>query len=402
MANFNLPFGVRVSNNSVLDASRYVVPDITSRDFIVTDGRAYEGLQTFVDSEKKVYIYKNSAWEEFGVGGGGGGTVGAANGLQVLSDGSIGLGGILNEGTLIDISDYYLGIGTTEAYMQFEPTGTGIQFETTDPAGDTMIWFNKLGGQLIIEASAGSFLFGPTTTVFIDPGSSPAGIEYNADYSATFQNRSLIDKGYSDAMDAIRDASIVLLRDVNSSQDASIIRIDTSLNDVIDAYTLFVPNASVGAQGAHSVYWSGGYLEASIAEPFQFDASVDIATWVNSSTYYDGSLAQRDTSIAWLNTNKTNKNAAISYKDTNYELVTGDNGGIIEASGNITITLPNSMATGYQALIVHVGGTDTSIRLAATGTLFTKDSSVTLRSRWSGATVYHRGSNQWVAMGDLN
>ena len=58
MGNFNLPFGVRLSNSNVLDASRYVVGDIAARDFIITDERAYVGLQTFVESEKKLYILK--------------------------------------------------------------------------------------------------------------------------------------------------------------------------------------------------------------------------------------------------------------------------------------------------------------------------------------------------------
>ena len=56
MATFNLPFGIKISNNNVLDASRYVVNDVSSRDFIITDGRAYEGMQTYVSNDKKLYI----------------------------------------------------------------------------------------------------------------------------------------------------------------------------------------------------------------------------------------------------------------------------------------------------------------------------------------------------------
>ena len=59
MATFNLPIGIKISNNSVLDASRYTVPDITSRDFIVTDGRAYAGMQTYVENDQKLYILKS-------------------------------------------------------------------------------------------------------------------------------------------------------------------------------------------------------------------------------------------------------------------------------------------------------------------------------------------------------
>jgi hypothetical protein len=52
--------------------------------------------------------------------------------------------------------------------------------------------------------------------------------------------------------------------------------------------------------------------------------------------------------------------------------------------------------------VVNVGGG--SIRLVAKlgAAINTKDGSTYLTKRWTGATVYHRGSNQWVAMGDLN
>lgn len=68
MANFNLPFGVYVAGSFALDASRYDVPDIAARDLIISEGRGFEGLQTFVQSDKKLYIYKNSAWSEVGGG----------------------------------------------------------------------------------------------------------------------------------------------------------------------------------------------------------------------------------------------------------------------------------------------------------------------------------------------
>lgn len=42
--------------------------------------------------------------------------------------------------------------------------------------------------------------------------------------------------------------------------DASIIRIDASLNNAIDAYTLFVPNASIG----DGLVWNSGYLDVSV------------------------------------------------------------------------------------------------------------------------------------------
>ena len=71
MANFDLPFGVRVAGDDPIDKDRYIAVDIAQRDAIVTNGRAHEGLQCFVDADKKLYIYKNSAWEELGGSGSG-------------------------------------------------------------------------------------------------------------------------------------------------------------------------------------------------------------------------------------------------------------------------------------------------------------------------------------------
>ena len=74
---FNLPFGVRVAGNDPVDKDRYQVGTIAERDQLVTDGRAYDGLQVYVISEQIVFILKgttNSDWEIFGNGTGSGST----------------------------------------------------------------------------------------------------------------------------------------------------------------------------------------------------------------------------------------------------------------------------------------------------------------------------------------
>jgi hypothetical protein len=63
------------------------------------------------------------------------------------------------------------------------------------------------------------------------------------------------------------------------------------------------------------------------------------------------------------------------------------------------VTLPDGLDTGFQAVIVNIGtGT---ITLAATTALYSKDGDTKLSVQYTGATVYHRGSNLWIAMGDL-
>lgn len=92
-------------------------------------------------------------------------------------------------------------------------------------------------------------------------------------------------------------------------------------------------------------------------------------------------------------------NVTTNSKTSAYTVVAGDNNKIIECSGTFTVTLPNSLDTGFQVTIVNVGtGT---ITIAASTTLYSKNSNTKLASRWIGATAYHRGSNVWVLMGDL-
>ena len=111
-----------------------------------------------------------------------------------------------------------------------------------------------------------------------------------------------------------------------------------------------------------------------------------------------------DASFATTVTNalaaKAGLNATILGKSTGYQLTEADNNKIIECDGTFTITLPNSLSTGFQAVVVNVGtGT---ITIAAATTLQSKDSKTKLASRYGAASVYHRGSNVWLAFGDLS
>jgi hypothetical protein len=70
---------------------------------------------------------------------------------------------------------------------------------------------------------------------------------------------------------------------------------------------------------------------------------------------------------------------------------------IVECDGTFTVTLPNSMATGMRVDIVNIGtGT---ITIAASTTL--QSSGTKLVTQYTGASMYHRGSNVWIAMGKL-
>jgi tRNA U34 5-carboxymethylaminomethyl modifying enzyme MnmG/GidA len=99
-------------------------------------------------------------------------------------------------------------------------------------------------------------------------------------------------------------------------------------------------------------------------------------------------------------TDKADKNVTIQTKSANYTLVAGDNNNIIEVDTTSTITLPDGLDTGFQAVIVNTGSGQT-ITLSATTTLTSKDSATTITSQYGAVTVVHVGSNVWRAFGDL-
>ncbi len=94
---------------------------------------------------------------------------------------------------------------------------------------------------------------------------------------------------------------------------------------------------------------------------------------------------------------KSNINKTIISINTTTTLNATHAGKIIECNGTFTLTLPNSMNTGMQVDIVNIGtGT---ITLAASTTL--QSSGTKLVTQYTGASVYHRGSNIWLAVGRL-
>ncbi len=69
----------------------------------------------------------------------------------------------------------------------------------------------------------------------------------------------------------------------------------------------------------------------------------------------------------------------------------------MECNGTFTVTLPNSMVTGFRVDIVNIGtGT---ITIAASTTL--NSDGTKLATRYTAASAYHRGSNVWICFGKL-
>jgi hypothetical protein len=112
-------------------------------------------------------------------------------------------------------------------------------------------------------------------------------------------------------------------------------------------------------------------------------ASSDLSTHEGLSTSAHSGLLPQDTLIL-------SKTGA-------YEVAAGDAGKTIECSGTFSVTFPNGLDTGYQVTIVNVGAG--VITLSAATTL--QSAGTQLATQYTGAVVYHRGSNVWLAMGRL-
>ena len=92
-------------------------------------------------------------------------------------------------------------------------------------------------------------------------------------------------------------------------------------------------------------------------------------------------------------------NTTITGRTTTTAVDAGYANKTIEANGTFTITFPNGMTTGMQVDVVNVG--TGVITLAASTTLQSRAGRTKLASQYVGASVYHRGSNVWLAVGDL-
>jgi hypothetical protein len=91
---------------------------------------------------------------------------------------------------------------------------------------------------------------------------------------------------------------------------------------------------------------------------------------------------------------------------TTYSLVTGDAGKIVEVSNTsaITLTVPTNtsqpLATGANITVLQTNTGQISIT-GAVGVTVNATPGLKLRTQWSSATLIKRGTDTWVAIGDL-
>ena len=103
----------------------------------------------------------------------------------------------------------------------------------------------------------------------------------------------------------------------------------------------------------------------------------------------------------WNNMVSKIKFATTQTKSANYTLAASDYNSIIQVdTGGVTITLPDGLSDGFQAVIVNTSSG--TVTLSASTTLNTKGGSTSLANQYGAATVVHTGSNVWLGFGDLS
>jgi hypothetical protein len=86
-----------------------------------------------------------------------------------------------------------------------------------------------------------------------------------------------------------------------------------------------------------------------------------------------------------------------------YNLTEDDNNCIIEFTnvGAVSIYVMAGLSVGFQCTVVNYGGATKTLIAGAGCTLLSKDAKLALASQYGAATTYHRGSNVFLAFGDL-
>ena len=147
---------------------------------------------------------------------------------------------------------------------------------------------------------------------------------------------------------------------------------------------------------SQKAFLSGATFTGTVTMPTPFTlGAVSVVSTGTVINYLTGATSNIQTQI---NT-KTDKTKTIVTLTGNTTLNATYADKLIEANGTFTITLPDGMVTGMRLDIINVGAG--AITLAATTTLNTKAGNKRLVTQWVGASAYHRGSNVWVAVGDL-
>jgi hypothetical protein len=150
-----------------------------------------------------------------------------------------------------------------------------------------------------------------------------------------------------------------------------------------------------------------GYLDGvTSAVQTQINAKQAVVSGVNDTEigYLDGVTSAIQTQI----NSKSDKIASVNTQTASYTLVLADADKIVEvnngSANNLTVP-PNSsvaFATGTQIDLVQYGAGQTTVVAGSGVTIRSKASALKITGQYSAATLYKRGTDEWVLIGDLS
>ena len=138
----------------------------------------------------------------------------------------------------------------------------------------------------------------------------------------------------------------------------------------------------------------------------------------NNATDAEGRITANESNISTntgnISTNTSNISANTTAIGTKVDKTTGvrsvtaagdvndnDNNNVIEVSGTFSLNFPDGLVAGLTVTIVNVGTGTVTLTAAGTGTIVGKGALTINSEQYSAVTVYARGTDSYVAVGDL-
>lgn len=139
----------------------------------------------------------------------------------------------------------------------------------------------------------------------------------------------------------------------------------------------------------------------------QSSGSLDPQISLTSASVTIDSILKINDTIDFTSASIIGIGISINTKTTSYTLVLSDAGKTIEmnvgSANNLTIPPNSSVAfpTGTTIDVIQYGAGQTTIVAGSGVTLRSKEGNLKLTGQYSGATLYKRGTDEWLVIGDL-
>ena len=344
------------------------------------------------------------------------------NGLSILADGSIGLGGTLSQNTSIGLAGHTFSLQTGNSSQGIFIAANGDIIIANQGSDGPLI--SLIGNTVTIDAPGGkdSLVIAAAGTTFTS--NSNGGIKYTEDYKAHYTSLSLITLGDLNSSIGAVDSSISDIWTKLGYDDTSLNGIwtkfgyvdtsltnlgtknanqDTSINDIWTQFGRV--NTSIGNidTSINDIWTKFGYVDTSLTNLGTKNANQDVslnAIWTKLGYddtslngiwtqfgYVNSSLNGLDSSIRTLNNAISNTNSSLGL----YVLKAGDSmsGPLSITAGGLAVTNNASINGGLSVLgDTYIGGTltiDGSLYVRSVETIDVSSAYIRLNSGMTGA-----------------